>query len=87
MASVPSAPTAAGWSPSETDGAVWDLALRKEVATLLDRLMVDVKFNPNGQECFTSGPDGLHRWSLDVARKNSGSRQSAGSCIRAGWRG
>jgi serine/threonine protein kinase/WD40 repeat protein/tetratricopeptide (TPR) repeat protein len=47
---------------------IWDLALRKEVASLSPTSGVrGVKFHPTRQEFFTSSPDGLYRWSFKVS--------------------
>jgi WD40 repeat protein len=43
---------------------VWNLALRKEIASLPDLFTVDAKFHPNEQELFTSGRAGAYRWPL-----------------------
>src|SRR5262249_26486359 len=45
---------------------VWDLALRKKVASLPLSGMLDARFHPNGREFFTSGDDGLFRWSFET---------------------
>jgi WD40 repeat protein/serine/threonine protein kinase len=46
---------------------VWDVVRRKEVATLPLAVVLDAAFHPDGGELFTSGHDGLYRWSFGVA--------------------
>jgi serine/threonine protein kinase/WD40 repeat protein len=47
-------------------GRVWDLVLRQEVASLPGARVVDAKFHPSRPEFFTSGQDGVYRWSFDA---------------------
>jgi WD40 repeat protein/tetratricopeptide (TPR) repeat protein len=47
-------------------GRVWDLARRKEVASLPGSRVVDAKFHPNGHEVFIGGEEGLYRCAFEA---------------------
>jgi tetratricopeptide (TPR) repeat protein/WD40 repeat protein len=44
---------------------VWDLALRKEIASLPGPGAIGVRVHPRRQEFFIGGSDGLYRWSFE----------------------